>query len=101
MLQILADFLAEPIIALFYKSLQSGEIPQGWYKAILCPIFIKGDPEDAANYHLVIETSVLWKIFENCSKAFLLFLAETRSVSPSQHGFLSRRSCLPNLLIEV
>ncbi len=68
MLQILADFLAEPIIALFYKSLQSGEIPQGWCKAIICPIFKKRDPEEAANNCFVIVTSVLRKIFKNCSK---------------------------------
>ncbi len=43
MLQFLADFLAEPITALYNKSLQSGEIPQDWRKAIICPIFKKGD----------------------------------------------------------
>ncbi len=30
MLQILADFLAEPITALYNISLQSGEVPQDW-----------------------------------------------------------------------
>ncbi len=58
MLQILADFLAEPIIALYNKSLQSGEVPQDWRKAIICPIFKKGGPEDAANYHYVSSSSV-------------------------------------------
>ncbi len=50
MLQILADFLAEPITALYNKSLHIGEVPQDWRKAIICPIFKKKDPEDAANY---------------------------------------------------
>ncbi len=44
MLQILADFLAEPITALYNKSLQSGEVPQDWRKAIICPIFKKRGP---------------------------------------------------------
>ncbi len=48
MLQILADFLAEPITALYNKSLQSGQVPKDCRKAITCPIFKKGDPEDAA-----------------------------------------------------
>ncbi len=42
MLQIIADFLAEPITLLYNKSLQSGEVPQDWRKAIVCPIFKKG-----------------------------------------------------------
>ncbi len=44
MLQFLADFLAEPITTLYNKSLQSGEVPQDWRKAIICPIFKKGGP---------------------------------------------------------
>ncbi len=75
MLQILAE---EPITALYNKSLQSGEVPQDWRKAIICPIFKKGDPEDAANYRYVSLTSVLCKIFEKLlKKALLLFLTET------------------------
>ncbi len=31
--------------------------------------------------------------------ALLPFLSDTRSISPHQHGFLSRRSCLSNLLV--
>ncbi len=101
MLQILADFLAEAFTALYNKSLQSGEVPQDWRKAIICPIFKKGDPEDAANYRPVISTSVLCKILKKMlKKALLLFLSETRSLSPSQHGFLPRRSCLSNLILQ-
>ncbi len=50
MSQIVADFLAEPITALYSKSLQSGEVPQDWRKAIICPIFKKVDQEDVTNY---------------------------------------------------
>ncbi len=101
MLQILPDFLAEPIAALYNKSLQSGEAPQDWPNAIICPIFKKGDPGDAANYRPVSLTSVLCKIFAKLlKKAVLLFLTETRSLSPSQHGFLPRRSCLSNLILQ-
>ncbi len=80
MLQILADFFAEPSTALYNKSLQSGEAPQDRRKAIIYLIFKCGDPEDAANYRPVSLTSVLCKIFETLlKKAFLLFLTETLS----------------------
>ncbi len=98
---ILADFHAEPFTALYSKSLQSGEVTQDWRKAIIGPIFKKVDPEDAANYRPVSLTSVLCKIFEKLlKKAPLLFLTETRSLSPSQHGLLPRRSCLSNLILQ-
>ncbi len=54
---------AEPITALYHKSLQAGEVPQNWCKAIICPIFKNGDPDDVANYRPV---SV--KYPTNCSK---------------------------------
>ncbi len=49
MLQTLADFLADRINALYNTTPQNGEVLQDWRKAIICPIFKKGDPEDAAN----------------------------------------------------
>ncbi len=40
------------------------------------------------------------KIFELISKkALLSFLSETWAISPHQHGFFPRRSCLYNLLV--
>ncbi len=47
-------------------------------RAIICPIFKKGDPEDATNYRPVSFTPVWCKIFEKMlKKALLLFLTET------------------------
>ncbi len=63
--------------------------------------FKKGDPEEAGNNRPVSLTSVLCKIFEKLLKrVLLLFLTAIRSLSPSQHGFLPRRSCLSNLILQ-
>ncbi len=99
MLQIQDDFLAEPITALYNKSLRSWEVTQDWRKAIICPIFKKGDPEDAANYRCVSLTSGLCKIFEKMLKGSAFFTG-TRCLSPSQHGFLPRRPRETHLLDE-
>ncbi len=32
-------------------------------------------------------------------RSLLFFLSDTQSISYHQHGFLPRRSCLPNLLV--
>ncbi len=45
----------------------------------------------------VLADEVIQKI---AKKALLLFLTETQSLSPSQHGFLPRRSCLSNLILQ-
>ncbi len=83
------------------KSLQSGEVPQDWRQAIICPIFNKGDPKDADNYRPMSLTSALCKIFKILlKKALLLFLTEIRSLSQSHHGFLPRRSCLSKLILQ-
>ncbi len=61
--------------------------------------FQKGDPEDTASDRPV--NYVLCEIFEKfLKKALLLFLTETRTFSPSQHGFLPRRPCLSNLILQ-
>ncbi len=60
----------------------------------------KGDPEDVSNYRPEGLTSIICKIFEkNLKKTILSFLSETRTISPHQHRFLPRRSCLSNLLV--
>ncbi len=96
MLQILADFLVEPITALYNKSLQSGEVPQDWRKAIIRPIFKKADPEDVPNYRPVILSLFCVKYSKNYPRR--LCFCFCRSLSPSQHGFRHRRSCLSNLI---
>ncbi len=48
-----------------------------------------------------VRTPILCNIFEKLlKKALLLFLTKARSFSPSQHGFLPRRSCLSNLILQ-
>ena len=65
----------------------------------MVPIFKKGSRTDRANYRPVSLTSVPCKIMESLIKEQMLAHLETNSVvTDAQHGFMSSRSCLTNLL---
>ncbi len=57
----------------YKNSLQSEEDPRGWRKAIICPIFKRGDPGDVANYHPVNLYSALCQVFKKMVKNALFF----------------------------
>ncbi len=94
MLEILADFLAEPVTALYNKSLLSGEISQDWRKAIICPIFKQGGPEDAAYYRPVSLTFVLCKICEKLLKKALLLFFYRDTIPFTESAWISSSSIL-------
>ena len=99
-LSILAGHLAIPLANLFNRSLAEGLVPNDWRHAVICPIFKKGVRDDAANYRPISLTCVLCKVMESLVKDKLLaFLQHTKAISPAQHGFVPRRSCLTNLLV--
>ncbi len=66
----------------------------------MCPVFKKGDPEDPGNYRPVSLTSIVCKLMETALKgAILNHLQQTAALSAAQHGFISHRSCISNLLV--
>jgi len=91
--------LLEPLTRLFNLSVTKGEIPQDWRDANVSPIFKKGSREQAKNYRPVSLTSVVGKIAEGFIKDSIVHhLEKFKLLKDSQHGFLSGRSCLTNLI---
>ena len=91
--------IAEPLSLIFKESFRSGTLPEDWRTAHVVPIFKKGSRIDRANYRPVSLTSVPCKIMESLIKEQMLAHLDRNSVvTDAQHGFMSSRSCLTNLL---
>ena len=85
---------------MFQCSLDTGDIPEDWRKAIIVPIHKKGnDPSSPASYRPISLTSVISKIFEKIIKVYLMtYLLGNGLLSKEQHGFLQSKSTTTNLL---
>ena len=91
--------LAPTLVTLFQASLDTGVVPQDFRDAVVVPLHKKGGRDKAENYRPISLTSIVGKILESIIKDNLVkFLNENSLIKDSQHGFMSGRSCLTNLL---
>ena len=98
-LQRLSDVLAKPLAIIFTKFLGEGTVPPIWKTANVCPIFKKGSKTDPGNYRPVSLTCVICKVMESVLRDSIVeHLSVHKLIRDSQHGFMSGRSCLTNLL---
>ena len=84
---------------LFNLSLATGAILEIWKLANVTPIFKKGAKTTPGNYRLVSLTSIICKVMESLLRdQIVIHLAENDLIYQSQHGFMTKKSCLTNLL---
>ncbi len=96
---VIKESLFEPLVHIFRKSLDKGEIPEDWKNANVTAIFKKGAKSSPGNYRPVSLTSNICKIMERIIKDDIVnFLEKNQLIFNSQHGFRNKRSCLTNLL---
>ena len=97
-----AEEIARAITLLFQASLNQGNTPSTWYKALVIPIFKKGSKSDASNHQPISSTSVLCKLCEHILHSTILtHLANHKKLSDAQHGFRKRRLCDTQLLLAM
>jgi hypothetical protein len=95
----MADVLAKPLAIIFTNLLADECVPGMWKKANVCPIFKKGIKGDTGNYRPVSLTCVVGKVIESLLRDKILqHLVLNKLIRKSQHGFMSGRSTLTNLL---
>lgn len=93
-----ASVIAQPITDLFNKSLADGYFPSLWKSSAIKPIFKYGVRCDIENYRGICILSVLPKLFEKLVNKHLSFHCK-QIISSKQHGFVSGRSTVTNLVL--
>ena len=95
----LSDPLSKPLAEFFQNSIDAGIVPVQWKKAIVSPIFKKGDKHRAANYRPVSLTAVCSKLCEHIiAKSMMNHLEQHDLLCDNQHGFRRMRSCETQLI---
>lgn len=94
-----ADQIAEALVLIWRKSLDSGEVPEMFKLQTIIPLFKKGSKALAENYRPVSLTSHLIKLIERVlRKKIIKHIEENNLLSENQHAFRAGRSCLTQLL---
>ena len=93
------DELTEPLYQIFKTSFEQSKVPTIWKTGFITPIHKGGDRHHSGNYRPITITSVICRVLEKIVKANIMnHVTKNNLLSNKQHGFVSGRSCLTNLL---
>ncbi|XP_065674132.1 uncharacterized protein LOC136091076 [Hydra vulgaris] len=85
--------LGFPLSYIFEASFTSNALPNQWRKAFVSPIFKNGATLDPNNYRPISLTCTCCRIMEKIINSHIIeYLNKYNIISPSQHGFLNKRS---------
>ncbi len=88
-------FFKDSFLFLFNEILKAGKIPSIWKRAIVTPIFKKGNKDSVTNYRPVSGLCSLSKLFERC----ILEMIDCSSIEGEfQHGFRTNHSTTTAML---
>ena len=92
--------LATMLAFIMQQSLTTRRIPSDWKKALVMPVFKKGDKSKPENYRLVSLNSICCKVTEHIIVSQTMKHLDNHSILVDiQHGFRRRRSCESQLII--
>ncbi|PKU44780.1 rna-directed dna polymerase from mobile element jockey- hypothetical protein [Limosa lapponica baueri] len=95
----LTEVISGLLSLVFERSWRTSEVPEGWKKANVIPVFKKGKKEDLRNYRPVSLTSIPGKMMEQLILGVISkHLEEKKAIRSSQHRFTKGKSCLTNMI---
>ena len=93
LLKSIAMAVSPCLTLLFSASLHQGRVPSDWKKALVCPVFKKGDRKNPSNYRPVSLTYICSKVMEHIIYSEIMTHLETHNIlSDMQFGFRKRHS---------
>ena len=96
----LKNVLCIPLSSIFEVSFRTSEVPSYWSKAIVVPIFKKGNALEVNNYRPISLCCVSCKVMESIiNEALISHLTVNNLISEKQHGFSKGKSCVTQLLL--
>ena len=99
MLKATRDSVSKPLSILFNLSLNSATFPNIWKKAIVLPLYKKGDKHEVSNYRPVSLLSCVGKIFERVVFKYMYnYTVEHNLIYQYQSGFLPNHSTVYQLI---
>ena len=91
--------LCTPIKLIWAESFAKGDIPSFYKQACISPIYKSGNRAEATNYRPISLTSHIIKIYERYLREIMVeFIEKNSLLCNNQHGFVSGKSCLTQLL---
>lgn len=92
-----ATVFVQPLVYLYNLIIKTSIFPVLWKTATICPLFKKGDKADVTNYRPISLLSNFAKAFESILYKYI-YMDVKMYISPSQHGFMKKRSTITNLV---
>lgn len=91
------EFLIAPLLKIFNLILKTKTYPDYWKYSKICPIFKAGNKEEIANYRPIALICTVSKIFESILHQ-KIYTHVSRCIADEQHGFMTKKSTVTNLL---
>jgi hypothetical protein len=93
-------FIIRPLNIVFQQSLAAGKFPSVWKHATIIPLYKgRGDSSSPSSYRPISMCSCLGKLLEKVVQSQLTkYLQSNDLLSTAQHGFISGRSTVTNIL---